>query len=104
MRERRLDLAMRVAGYALIGLPLILVPFAVNSWHALRYVDTLMSMVSPPSNILDTTDIRYFTTFDVGNFQNPFASEPGSNSFWTIQYNTLHNDYDRVWTNDGYQE
>lgn len=101
--ERRFATAARVVRISLIGLPLMLVPFLVDSWHSSGYGTNVMGSQSEQYNLFSNQNITFFTSFDGTIFERPFGYGSGTGSYWTQQYITLHNDYLRFWLSDAYK-
>lgn len=96
MRHCKPRLSLRLLWMSAFGLPFMLIPFWLNTYHTMRYVNDPAGAVIPRT---DPTVINtpFYVSFDTTIFQMPFAFEAGSGSYWSLQYVTLHGDYYNHW-------
>jgi len=97
--KRKYQTALKILMMASVGTFMMLVPYQLNTWHQSQYIDNPFGEVNSEarSGLFETVKIPFFTTFDTTFFNEPFSWRfgigPGTQSYWSIQYVTLHSDY-----------
>src|SRR5262249_55737545 len=101
----------KLSSVAAVGLPLMLIPASIEIWNTSRYTGgdlAGMPLMMPVRSMFGRTPVTFFTTFDLSVLNTPFATgrladSAGKDSFWSIQYVTLHSDYLNHWNSPAYQ-
>ncbi|MFN8371774.1 MAG: hypothetical protein U0694_02710 [Anaerolineae bacterium] len=95
---------LRVFGYAALGLPLMLVPFLVNNYQTMQFLDDPIGAMGIIPTIPDTPPdhVGFLLRFDPTLFLSPFAYKYGYRGYWSLEYVTLHSDYYNHWSSDAY--
>lgn len=95
--------ARQVIVAASIGLPLMMTPWIINTRHATRYIDNIVGATTESRYLWDAVTPSFFLSFDSDFFSMPFAYQSGSQSYWSLQFLTLHNDYYNHWNSITYK-
>ncbi len=101
---RRWNDVLTVGKYAALGIPLMLVPFLVNTYQTMRFLeDPFGAMGVRPVMPSEPPDhLRFLLNFDPTLFLSPIAYKSGRAGYWSLQYVTLHSDYYNHWNSDAY--
>ncbi|NWF68454.1 MAG: hypothetical protein HXY40_05160 [Chloroflexi bacterium] len=88
------------------GVPLLLLPFAVNYLQTSRFLDDPIGAmgVRPPAQPRNQINhVRFLLSFDATLVLLPLAYEHGQRGYWSLHYVTLHSDYYNHWNTVAYR-